>query len=450
MAEVSEIEKLQSKLVGLIISLEKDKLKQLCDLFKISATDIENKTRLTLTTLFIAEIEKQLSVLKQEEIIPYLNDCIEIAEGETATQKEVGIEAEQDRIRELEASIAALKIQQEKELEAARERLETARKETGVSAEGSSIEKSSMENLKSILRREFRIVGVLGPQGMKENLSFMSLNRQIEEGLKRGYEEKEVIDGIIKCISSSLPLKDYIEAMRESGLETINKILRAHFQEKNASELYASLTNLVQNANEEPQNFLLRALNLREKVIFASKAENAKVKYEPAQCQSMFLHAVETGLISNTLRTRMRTHLQRPDVTDAELINELNVAVTEESERNLKLGLGQKGKAKVNQVQSTADEKSSVKELVAEIKALKGEMATLREEVKKNKGQGEAQGKNQAGVVKGKRRGCEKCRAEGCGDSCRHCWKCGDGGHLSYNCNKAQGNFPRLLSRDRQ
>ena len=236
----------------------------------------------------------------------------------------------------------------------------------------------------------------------------------------------------------------------QSGLETINKILRAHFQEKNASELYASLTNLVQNANEEPQNFLLRALNLREKVIFASKAENANVKYEPAQCQSMFLHAVETGLISNTLRTRMRTHLQRPDVTDAELINELNVAVTEESERNLKLGLGQKGKAKVNQVQSTADEKSSVKELVAEIKALKGEMATLREEVKKNKGQGEAQGKNQAGVVKGKRRGCEKCRAEGCGDSCRHCWKCGGGGHLSYNCNKAQGNFPRLLSRDRQ
>ena len=450
MAEVSEIEKLQSKLVGLIISLEKGKLKQLCDLFKISATDIENKTRLTLTTLFIAEIEKQLSVLKQEEIIPYLNDCIEIAEGETATQKEVGIEAEQARIKELEASIAALKIQQEKELEAARERLETARKETGVSAEGSSIEKSSMENLKSILRREFRIIGVLGPQGMKENLSFMSLNRQIEEGLKRGYEEKEVIDGIIKCISSSLPLKDYIEAMRESGLETINKILRAHFQEKNASELYASLTNLVQNANEEPQNFLLRALNLREKVIFASKAENAKVKYEPAQCQSMFLHAVETGLISNTLRTRMRTHLQRPDVTDAELINELNVAVTEESERNLILGLGQKGKAKVNQVQSTADEKSSVKELVAEIKALKGEMATLREEVKKNKGQGEAQGKNQAGVVKGKRRGCEKCRAEGCGDLCRHCWKCGDGGHLSYNCNKAQGNFPRLLSRDRQ
>ena len=233
-------------------------------------------------------------------------------------------------------------------------------------------------------------------------------------------------------------------------METINKILRAHFQEKNASELYTSLTNLVQNTNEEPQNFLLRALNLREKVIFESKAGNSKVKYEPAQCQSMFLHTVETGLISNTLRTRRRAHLQQPNVTDAELINELNIAVTEESERNLKLGLGPKGKVKVTQVQSNNDEKSAVKELVAEIKALKGEMATLKEEEKKNKEQYGAQGRNHAGVARRGRRGCTKCQTEGCRDSCRHCWTCGDGGHLSYICNKTQGNFPRLLSRDRQ
>lgn len=238
--------------------------------------------------------------------------------------------------------------------------------------------------------------------------------------------------------------------MRESGLQTINKLLRAHFQEKNASELYTSLTNLVQSPNEEPQHFLLRALNLREKVIFASKAGNAKAKYEAAQCQSMFLHTVATELISYTLRTRMHTHLKLPNVTDSELINELNIAVTEESECNFKLGLGQKGKVKVTQVQSNNDEKFVVKELVAEIKALKGEMATLKEEVKKNKEQWGGQGKSRKGVVRGRRRGCEKCQVEGCGDSCHHCWTCGDGRHLSYNCNKTQGNFPRLLSRDRQ
>ena len=36
----------------------------------------------------------------------------------------------------------------------------------------------------------------------------------------------------------------------------------------------------------------------------------------------------------------MRVLLQKQGVTDAELISELNLAVTEESERNAKLGFG--------------------------------------------------------------------------------------------------------------
>ena len=95
----------------------------------------------------------------------------------------------------------------------------------------------------------------------------MTLNRQIEDGLQRGYSEREVIDAVIKCISPSLPLRDYIEAMRKTGIDAILKILRAHFKEKNASELYSSLANLAQSPSEEPQNFLMRALNLGEKII---------------------------------------------------------------------------------------------------------------------------------------------------------------------------------------
>ena len=50
-----------------------------------------------------------------------------------------------------------------------------------------------------------------------------------------------------------------------------------------------------------------------------------------------------------------------------------------------------------------------VKELVAEIKASKGEMTSLTEEVRKNKEQWGGQGKSREGVVRGRRRGCEKC-----------------------------------------
>lgn len=46
----------------------------------------------------------------------------------------------------------------------------------------------------------------------------------------------------------------------------------------------------------------------------------------------------------------MRPHLQRPDATDAEWIAHLNLAGAEESERNTKLEIGQKGKAKIAQV----------------------------------------------------------------------------------------------------
>ena len=81
MAETSKIEELQSKLVGLIVSSGQDKLSQLCVLFKIPEADVQNKSRLTITSLFITELEKQFSALRPDEIITFLNDCIVIAGG---------------------------------------------------------------------------------------------------------------------------------------------------------------------------------------------------------------------------------------------------------------------------------------------------------------------------------------------------------------------------------
>ena len=128
-----------------------------------------------------------------------------------------------------------MKVKQKDELEAALSRLEAARGQPGVGAQARS---GQLDNLKTLLRSDFRIAEMVAPQGQKDQLSFISLNRQIEDGLQRGYSVREVIDAVIKCISPSLPLRDYIEAMRETGIDAILKILRAHFQEKNASELY--------------------------------------------------------------------------------------------------------------------------------------------------------------------------------------------------------------------
>ena len=144
--------------------------------------------------------------MKEEEIEPFLLDCLRIVSKIGEANGE-----ELKQMKELKANIASLKEQQRRELEANKERLKAARSETGASPDG-----SNLANLKSILRRDFRIARVLWPQGQKDSLSLMSLNRQIEEGLKKGYEEKKIIDGIIRCIPSHLPLKDYIEATREN------------------------------------------------------------------------------------------------------------------------------------------------------------------------------------------------------------------------------------------
>ena len=145
------------------------------------------------------------------------------------------------------------------------------------------------------------------------------------------------MDAIIQSIPPSLPLKSYLEAISEINLLMMCRIIRAHYQEKNSSELYTELANLAQLHDKESQTFLICALNLREKIIYAPKEEHSKLKYDSEHVQSMFLHTIETGLISNTLRGRILMLLQDIAITDEKLISQLNIAITEEAEQSLRV-----------------------------------------------------------------------------------------------------------------
>ena len=473
-----EIDELLLETHSLLTGIGKEKLYEIClKLGTIPESSYSNKSRLATVKVIVDEIEKQISKCKETEKAAFVRDVLKQI-TETKSAASVGDEQQtQDSVRQkLEKEIALLKEKQQREMEALNDQLSAIKLTAGDNVQtgaGAATSEVNYQGLQSIFKRDFRIVGTVGAQGQKDQLSYLSLSRQVQSGKERGYSEKELVDGLIKCIVPGLPLKDYLEAMREMGLETIMKIIRAHYQEKNASELYASLANLAQSPTEEPQNFLLRALNLREKIIFASKQEGSKLKYDTSQCQSMFLHAIETGLLSNTLRTRMRPHLQRPDVTDAELIAQLNLAGAEESERNAKLGIGQRGKTKAMQVSVEENPKIKaetpkkgkeaeapfVEKLLSEIQAIKAEVASLKQDVKLNRAQSPGEESKVPPQGKGRplrenRRGCKECYKNGLGDQCTHCWKCGDSNHFAYNCpqrkGQGQGNCPQLLSRDSQ
>ena len=137
--------------------------------------------------------------------------------------------------------------------------------ETELKATVVTVSKLTTSDLKSVLRREFKISGQIGGPGQKDKLTFVSLVRQIEGASSKGYSDVEVIDGVIRAITPSMKLRSYLETISDLTLPRLRAILRSHFQEKSATELYQQLTTIVQTPEESPQSFLIRALDLRQK-----------------------------------------------------------------------------------------------------------------------------------------------------------------------------------------
>ena len=51
----------------------------------------------------------------------------------------------------------------------------------------------------SLLGREFKISVQIGEPGQTEKLTFVSLMHQIDSGLKRDYQENEIVDAVIRA-----------------------------------------------------------------------------------------------------------------------------------------------------------------------------------------------------------------------------------------------------------
>ena len=463
------LEDLELSLQNIVTSLDKEKLIELAGHIGLKDEAVSDKSRLSLTKLILSEVDKQNLKFdetgKSESKKVFMQDLISLAKGTVPPlENETGSVTEDSgsedpslkiqAVQKLEKELLELKLKYEADVNAIKEKSKVV---SGMGVEAGPEDVTSFSQLKTIFKHEFKFNGTIGAPNSKDALSYISLTRQIHSAKQKGYEDPETFDALIEAISPGLQLRTYLEAMREAGLETVMKIIRAHFQEKSASELFGSLANLVQLPTEDPQNFLLRALNLREKIVFASEQENTKLKYDKTQCQNLFLHTIETGLLSNTIRSRMRSLLMKPGVTDAELISQLNTAVAEEAERNSELGIGQKGNAKVSKVESQAvsckigkDKPASQPSAsLSELKEIRAEVVTLKQEVYYKKSAG-AKASSKTPAYKKMRRGCKACHDTGEADSCRHCWKCGDAAHFAFNCPQPQENCPRLLPRDNQ
>ena len=184
---------------------------------------------------------------------------------------------------------------------------------------------------------------------MPNHLSFISLIRQIDTALTKKYTEAEVIEAVISAISPSSHLRSYLESKKDFTLPKLRKINRSFYNEKSPTEIYNQLTSLAKSPNETAQDFLFRALMIRQKVLFTSLEADTYISYNPSLTQGLFLHAIETGLNDDNIRTRIRPLLQQPGVTDEELIEQVNKIMAAETERNRKFGLGARSRAEGKQ-----------------------------------------------------------------------------------------------------
>ena len=320
----------------------------------------------------------------------------------------------------------------------------------------------------SIFRRDFKIQGVVGDPGQKDKLGYQALISQIESGLAKGYSDKEVVSAVVRAVQPGLQLRSYLENMTDLTLPRLRKILRFHFHEKNATELYQLLTNIAQQPNEDPQSFLMRALTIRQKVISASKESDGGVKYDASSVQSLFLHALETGLADETIHAKIRPLTQNPKVADEDLIGAMSLAISVEAERSNKFSFTSKGKsAKVLTVEgaveaNTKKESQKDSQVLATLKAVQAELATVKSEVKtlrevasNQKADTTARSPTGMGVRAGARQlGCQECRRKREGDRCPHCYLCGGLNHIARYCQTRNRSYPgnasRLPPRDRE
>lgn len=146
----------------------------------------------------------------------------------------------------------------------------------------------------------------------RDRLTFSSLARQIEHALSKSFPETEIVDAVIRAIAPGMQLRSYLEG--KTNLPTLRRILRCHYQEKSATDLYKQLSAEAQGTKETPQNFVIRALDLRQKILFAYQEFEPELKYDPKLVQNMFIQTVLTGLQNDKVKRNLQPYVELPNV----------------------------------------------------------------------------------------------------------------------------------------
>ncbi len=101
------------------------------------------------------------------------------------------------------------------------------------------------------------------------------------------------MEALIRAISPTLKLRSYVETIENLKLGKLLQVLKAHYKQKSAAELYQELT--CQGPKETAEDFLVRVLELKQQVLFTSRVMEDGITYSADLDQAVLLRTLETG-----------------------------------------------------------------------------------------------------------------------------------------------------------
>ena len=153
--------------------------------------------------------------------------------------------------------------------------------------------------------------------------------RQINEVKAAGYDQDEIVNGVIRAMVPSLTLRKVLETTADLNLDRLLSFLGTHIEETTTTDLWSKLTSMAQSPEESSYSFVLRYIELRQKILITSRKSD--VKFDKPLLDKVFCRTLERGLSSTYVVQEIR-HLLRTGVSDEELIFEVTKASAAEKE----------------------------------------------------------------------------------------------------------------------
>lgn len=208
-------------------------------------------------------------------------------------------------------------------------------------------------------RRDFKMHGGVISDASSD-MSYNSVCKQIDEGLKEKFSESEIIRTVLRMIKPG-NFKDMLTNKDDLTVAELKRFLKSHMRERSSTELFQELSNAKQHDKETPQQFVYRLMGLKQKIISASQ-HGSEFNYDKRLVQGVFLHTLYQGLNekNGNIRSDIKPHNSDLTVTDDFILEQVTKSANEEAERQKRLSTVYKHKLlTVSSSQSQEDSEKS-------------------------------------------------------------------------------------------